>query len=206
VSETAQDRRAQLQAELEELERQEREEAEERRRSEELARREQALTPEQQQRAEELEAKANEELDREYPQAWKPKANLGHPQQLVGAVIGINPMVGPSPQFGTYSAAIELRTVAGDEWTVWAPHSGAIFSQLVRLKIQPHEVIAVRYRGSRESQSSGFTYDDYRLVRVEGDGAGDPDWIDYDQLAAQREAPQLPPAPAATEPDDDIPF
>lgn len=204
---TTDERAAALRAELAEIERQEQERAAQERQAAELARREQ-MAPELAQEASEWEAKANEELEREFPESWKPQKNREHPAQVVGKVIRIEPAIGPS-DFGTYSAAIEIVTTAMDRWTVWAPHSGAIYQAMMRLRLQPGEMVAIRYRGKKESQRNpGQSYQDFRLVVLDRENeAGE--WIDYEQLtleAGARERREIgPPVPTDGE-HDDIPF
>jgi hypothetical protein len=197
-------RAEELRAELAEIERKEAEQAEQQRQQEQVERRERKLTPDQQAEAADLLERANEALERQYPAAWLPHKNQEQPRQIVGKVLRINPRVGPSPVYGTYSAAIEVLTTEHDEWTVWANEGGALYSQLVRQRIQPGDVIGVRYRGKKQSTTSAFEYQDYRLIRL--DDEEQSSWVDYDQLAREREQPQLPPAAGETETEDDIPF
>jgi hypothetical protein len=173
----------QLKAELAQREQEEREQAEAARRQE-VAEREAQLEPEQRAKKEET-----------------------HPTELIGLVLRIDPRVGPSKAYGTYSAVIELRTLEQQEWTVWCNEGGALYAQLVRLRIQPGEVVAIAYRGKKVSEATGFSYHDIRLVRVDQDEEGLPAAeVNYDALRRDRETPALPEGDAAPEPHDDIPF
>lgn len=206
MTEQTADRRAQLQAELARIEQQEREQQEAARKQQQ-AELDAKLDPEMRQRKTAIEQRAREQLDREWPPAWTPqKPAENHPQELVGLVLRIDPRVGPSKTFGTYSAVIELRATDGKEWTIWANEGGAMYAQLVRLRIQPGEVIGVRYRGKKESESNpGQSYHDFRLVRVdEDDQPAQP--VDYDALTRDREPAALPEGEAAPAADDGIPF
>ncbi len=203
---SAEDRKRQLQAELEQLQEQERQETEARQRAEQ-AERDAQLDPATREQKEAIERRAKEELDREFPPAWMPqKSGSKDPAEIIGLVLRIDPRVGPSKTFGTYSAVIEVRATDGREWTVWANESGAMYAQLVRLRIQPGEVVAIRYRGLKESSANpGQSYHDFRLVRVEDDeGPAQP--VDYDALQRGRDTPALPEGDQAPRPDDDIPF
>jgi hypothetical protein len=199
-------RRQELQAQLDQLAAQEKAEAEERRRREQ-AEREAQLDPALREQKEAIEKRASAALDREFPPAWMPqKTGTGHPDQIVGLVLRIDPRVGPSKTFGTYSAVVEVRATDGTEWTVWCNESGALYAQLFRLRLQPGDVIAIRYRGMKQSQSNpNQSYHDFRLVRVEDDeGPARP--VDYDALQRNQDMPALPEGEEAPKPDDDIPF
>jgi hypothetical protein len=212
VTNTAEDRRAQLEAELAQLEAQEKAQAEEQRRQE-LAKKEAELPPEMRAQKQNLEAKANEVLEREFPPAWLPQKNKDDPELIVGLVLRIDPRVGPSKTWGTYSAVVEVRATDGREWTLWCNEGGALHNQLTRQRIQPGEVIAAKYRGKKDSLANpGQSYHDFRLARLEDDSQPAAP-VDYDALARAQgggEQPALPaatPAPAsAPPPDDDIPF
>jgi hypothetical protein len=197
-------RRQEIQAELAQLEQAEHEQAEQRRRQEQ-AERDAQLDPARREMRAELERRADEELDKQYPQSWTPqKQGSDHPPKLVGLVTRIDPRVGPSATYGNYSAVIELRDLDEQAWTVWANTGSALYSQLLRLRIQPGEVVAIAYRGLKPSQRNpGQSYQDFKLVRVEDDD-GEPAPVDYDALQRQ-EHPALPP-PEQAPPDDDIPF
>jgi hypothetical protein len=198
--------REQLQARLAELEKQDREQAAEKQRAEQ-AEREQQLDPATLKQKQEIDKRADEALDREYPPSWLPQKNPEQPQQIAGLVLRIDPRVGPSKTYGTYSAVIEVRATDGNTWTLWANESGAMYAQLLRLRIQPGEVIAVRYRGLKESEATpGQKYHDFRLVRVDDDQDGPAPPVDYDQLTAGQETPALPAPTNPGAPDDDIPF
>jgi hypothetical protein len=204
----ARQRKTELLAELERVEQEEHEEHT-RRAAEEQERREADLDPKQKAVREEIERRAHDALDREWPPTWSPQQRGStDPDELVGLVTRINPSVGPSRAFGTYSAVLEVKATDGREWTVWANHGGALFSQLVRLQIQPGEVVAIRYRGLKESSANpGQQYQDYRLVRVEDD-EGEPQRVDYAALVESESGqPALPPPKQQEdEADDDIPF
>ncbi len=202
---TAEQRRLELEQELAKIEAQERPEAEQQHVAE-LAEKEASLDPATREQKLKIEQQASEQLDREFPPVWMPQKDTGHPDTIVGLVLRIDPRVGPSATFGTYSAVIEVRTTAGTEWTVWCNESGALYAQLTRLRVQPGEVVAIRYRGKKESQANpGQSYHDFRLVRVEDDeGPAAP--VDYDALQRGRETPALPEGEQAPKPDDDIPF
>jgi integrase len=203
---TADERRRQLEAELARIKEQEAAEAEELRLKEE-ANREAQLDPVTKNQKEAIERRAREALDREFPPAWMPqKQGSKDPPELIGLVLRIDPRVGPSKTFGTYSAVIEVKATDGREWTVWANEAGALYAQLTRLRIQPGEVVGVRYRGLKEStMNPGQSYHDFRLARVEEDeGPAQP--VDYDALQHGRETPALPEGEQAPKPDDDIPF
>jgi hypothetical protein len=198
--------REQLQARLAELDQQERDDAAEKQRAVE-AEREQQLDPVTLKQKQEIDKRADAALDREFPESWLPQKNPDHPRQIAGLVLRIDPRVGPSKGFGTYSAVVEIRATDGREWTAWANEGGALYMQLVRLRIQPGEVIAVRYRGKKESlQNPGQSYQDFRLVRVEDDQDGPAAPIDYDALTKGQETPALPAPENAPQTDDDIPF
>jgi hypothetical protein len=195
--------RQELHARLDAIDREEREKAEQQRREEQAAS-DAALPPEKREQKETIENLGRAALDREYPDAWQPQKNSEHPQELTGLVLRIDPRVGPSKAWGTYSAIIEMQTTDGREWSLWANEGGVMHNQLTRLRIQPGEVIAVRYRGKVESKANpGQHYQDFRLVRVEDDGPAAP--IDYDALERSRATPALP-APEQPPVDDDIPF
>lgn len=198
-------RRQELEAELRELAEKERAEAQEQQ-ALKAKEREAQMDPDMRARKAVIEEQANQELDREFPPAWTPhKQGSDHPAQIVGLVERIDPRVGPSRTFGTYSAVLEIRATDGQTWTVWANEQGALYAQMVRLRIQPGEVVAIRYRGKKESeQNPGWSYHDYRMVRVGDDGPAQP--VDYDQLARSHDQPALPEGEAAPQPDDDIPF
>lgn len=204
MSETIEERKQRMQAELAELEREQREHAEQERRQR-VAEQQAQLDPALAAQANEIEKQARDALDREFPSPWRPhKADSTDPAELVGMITRIEPSVGPSPQFGTYSAAIEVMTTTGEAWTIWAEHRGVIFNQMRRLRLQPGELIGIRYLGKKHSDASGFTYNNFRLVRV--DDHTDPAPVDYDHLTTADEQPALPPASNAAAPDDDIPF
>jgi hypothetical protein len=198
--------REQLQARLAELEAQEREQAAEKQRQEQ-AEREQQLDPVTLKQKQEIDKRADEALDREYPPSWLPQKHTDQPKQIAGLVLRIDPRVGPSKTFETYSAVLEVRATDGKEWTIWANEGGALYEQMLRLRVQPGEVIAIRYRGLKESQATpGQKYHDFRLVRVNEDQDGPAPPVDYDQLTKGRETPALPAPENQAQPDDDIPF
>jgi hypothetical protein len=206
VTETAEQRKAELLAELEQVEREQREQERQR---EEQERREAEATVDPKQKAirEEIELRAREALDREWPPSWSPqKPNSRDPDELVGLVTRIDPRVGPSKTFGTFSAVLEVKATDGREWTVWCNEGGALYAQLLRLRIQPGDVIAIRYRGLKNSEANpGQQYQDFRLVRVEED-EGEPQRVDYDALQRSQDEPAALPPPEEAPPDDDIPF
>jgi hypothetical protein len=198
--------REQLEARLAEIKRQAEEEAAEKQRAEQ-AEREQKLDPTTLAQKQEIDAAADKALDREYPDSWQPHKTSDHPKQINGLVLRIDPRVGPSKVYGTYSAVIELRATDGREWTIWCNEGGAMYQQLLRLRIQPGEVIAIRYRGKKESlQNPGQSYQDYRLVRVDDDQDGPAAPVDYDQLTRGQVTPALPAPENTPQSDDDIPF
>jgi hypothetical protein len=205
-TETIDERERKARAELEKIER-ERREAERRQQEQQRLEAEQALDPEKRALRDEIERRAKEALDREWPPSWQPhKAESGHPHELVGIVLRIDPRVGPSAAFGTYSATIELKATDEREWTIWANEGGVLHAQLLRQRIQPGELVGVRYLGKKPSQSNpDRSYQDYRLARVEDDA--EPQQVDYDALQrSQNEPAALPPPAEAPDPDDDIPF
>jgi hypothetical protein len=206
VTTPAEQRRQQLEAELAAIQQEEQAQAEQERQRQHTMQ-EAQLDPEQRAQRTEIEKRAHQALDREYPDAWLPQKNgNSHPTEIVGLVLRIDPRVGPSKTWGTYSAVVEVRATSGQEWTVWANEGGAMYAQLVRLRVQPGEVIAVRYRGKKESaQNPGQSYHDFRLVRVE-DEEGPAAPVDYDQLQRTTEPAALPEGDQAPKPDDDIPF
>lgn len=206
MSADAERRRQELEAELAALERQEREQAEQQR-LQEQAERDARLDPELREQKDAIERLADAALEREYPPAWLPQkaSENNHPDRVVGLVLRIDPRVGPSPAFGTYSAVVEVRATDGREWTLWCNEGGALYQQLLRLRLQPGEVVAAQYRGKRESQRNpGQSYQDFRLVRVD-DGESPAAPVDYDALQRGQEAAALPPPADPPEPDD-IPF
>jgi YD repeat-containing protein len=217
VSESADERRARLLDELEQIEHEERAEQEhqaargrqdaEEDRHQEAEQQTAALRPDQKAVRDEIERRGHEALDRDWPPAWSPhKPGSQHPNELVGMVMRIDPRVGPSKTFGTYSAVVELKATDSREWTIWCNEGGALHAQLVRQRIQPGEVIAVRYRGLKDSEAHpGQRYQDYRLVRVEEDD-GEPQQVDYDALERSKEGPAALPPAKEEAPDDDIPF
>lgn len=198
-------RRQELEAELARLADEEREQAD-RRRVEEQTQRDAQLDPELLARKTEIERRADEALEREFPAAWLPqKPEKGHPAKLVGLVLRIDPRVGPSA-YGGYSAVIEVQATDGQEWTLWANESGAMYAQLVRLRIQPGEVIAVKYKGLKDSeQNPGQRYHDFKLARIDEDETPSAP-IDYEALQRNRETPALPAPEQAPDVDSDIPF
>ena len=209
---SAGERKAELLAELERVKQEEHEEEHrqaERERGQEAEQHTAALDPKQKAIREEIERRADEALDREWPTSWQPhKQGSQDPHKLVGLVTRIDPSVGPSKTFGTYSAVIELKATDSHEWTIWANQGGALYEQLVRLRVQPGEVVAVHYRGLKPSERNpGQSYQDFRLVRVEED-EGEPQRVDYDALERSEEVPAALPAPQEETPggDDDIPF
>jgi hypothetical protein len=155
---------------------------------------------------EEIELRADEALDKEFPPAWLPqKSKSGHPEKIVGLVLRINPKVGPSKVYRTYSAVVEVRATDAREWTVWMNQSGALYAQLLRLRIQPGEMVAIKYRGLKESeQNPGQSYHDFRLARVEDDETPAAP-VDYDTLQ-RTETPALPAPEQEQQAEDDIPF
>jgi hypothetical protein len=167
------------------------------------------LTPEERQKLEELreiEQRGREQLDRQYPPMWNPSKNAEHPSEIAAAQVRrIDVNVGPSRDFGTYAAVIEIRDGQGRDWSIWANKPDSpLWHQLFRLKLQPGDVIALRDLGKRPSKRDpSRQVHDVRMVRV-GDDNG-PEAIDYDKL---ERAPQSPPPPerSQSEPDDDIPF
>jgi hypothetical protein len=200
-------REAELRAELEKIER-ERREAERQQQEERRLEAEAALDPEKRALRDEIERRAKEALDREWPPSWQPhKAESGHPHELVGIVLRIDPRVGPSAAFGTYSAVIELKATDEHKWTIWANEGGVLHAQLLRQRVQPGELVGVRYLGKKPSQANpDRSYQDYRLARVTEDDA-EPELVDYDALQRQHGEPAaLPPPAEQPDPDDDIPF
>lgn len=168
------------------------------------------LPPEEREKLEqlrEIEERGIEKLDRQYPVAWNPLKSSEHPNPIKAALIlRIDPNVGPSPTYGTYSAVLEIRDGQGREWSVWCPKpSSKLWNTLLRLRLQPGEVVALRDNGMRPSKfDPARKVHDVDLVRV-GDDTG-PEPIDYDKLERAPEAPAEPEPQAAAEPDDDIPF
>jgi hypothetical protein len=200
-------KRRELEAQLAELEQNEREQAEQQRQAEQ-AERDAQLDPELRTQKEELERRAHAALEREFPPAWSPqKRGSDHPSELVGLVLRVDPRVGPSPTYGTYSAVIELRATHGKEWTIWCNEGGALYAQLVRLRVQPGEVVAVRYGGLRDSTANpGQSYHHFKLARVEDDDQPAAP-VDYDALQRGKETPALPvPEQVPADIDDDIPY
>ena len=115
--------------------------------------------------------------------------------------------MGPSKVYGTYAAVIEVRTTDEAEWTIWANEGGALYAQLLRLRLQPGEIVAAKYRGMKASEANvGQNYHDFRLARVGDDDDGPAPPIDYDQLQHGKETPALPAGETAPQTDDDIPF
>ena len=206
---TSEARRQELEAELAAIAERERREAESQQQQLQAERVAQ-LDPEMRKKKELIEQRAREALDREWPPAWQPqKPEAGHPAEIIGLVLRIDPRVGPSKTWGTYSAVVEIRGTDGKEWTVWANETGALYAQLVRLRVQPGEVVAIRWRGKKPSQQNpNQSYHDFRLVRVDEDHEGPARPVDYEALERNRETPALPAPEQAPQPstDDDIPF
>jgi hypothetical protein len=169
-----------------------------------------ALTPDQQQTLkalQEVEQRGREQLNRKFPAAWNPENNGDHPREIPAAIITrIYPHVGPSPNFGTYSAVIEVRDGQGREWSVWCNKpDGKLWNALLRLRLQPGEVIALRDNGMRPSKwDPARRVHDIDIVRV-GEDAG-PQPVDYDKLDSAPATTAQPEAAPAPMPDDDIPF
>jgi hypothetical protein len=211
-----QTRRAELQAELAELERVESESPQsgEARTAHaspvSVAPDPAALTQEQQRSLkalQEVEQRGREQLDRKFPAAWNPLNNPDHPKVIPAALIlRIDPHVGPSPNYGTYSAVIELRDGQGREWSVWANKPDSkLWNTLLRLKLQPGEVVAVRDNGKRPSKwDPAKSVHDIDLVRVEDDTGPQP--VDYDRLERAPRMSATTEAVATATADDDIPF
>jgi hypothetical protein len=174
-----------------------------------------SLTPEQQKALaalREIEEHGREQLDRKYPTAWNPAKSPEHPKEIPAAIIiRIDPNVGPSP-YGGFSAVLEIRDGQGREWSIWcnkptSPDDGGskLWNTLLRLKLQPLEVIALRDNGSRPSERDpNKTVHDITLVRV-SDETG-PERVDYDELQRAPEVPVQTERKPEPEPDDDIPF
>jgi hypothetical protein len=132
--------------------------------------------------------------------------------RIVGLVLRIDPKVGPSPVYSTYSAVVEVQATDAKEWTVWMNYGSALYEQLLRLRIQPGELVGIKYRGKKPSQRNpGQDYYDFKLARVSEHDEPAPE-VDYDELKRAQKPPELPPGetapPAGDEvpPDDDIPF
>jgi hypothetical protein len=177
-------RQRELQAELEHVERAQRAQAEVERRARE-AERQATLSPQDAAKVAEVERRADELLERDWAEAWAPsKPEKQHPQTIIGRIVEINPRSGPS-QHGTYSAIVTVRTLHGYEWAIWCNEGSALWTQLVRLRLQPGDDIACRYKGMKISHSTGNEYHDHRLVRLGGDDGTDAARVDYDQLAAR---------------------
>lgn len=209
-AETLEQQQQRLRDALEQLEQQQREQAEHERQLQQAARQAE-LSPELQAQAAEIERLAKEELDRDYPPPWKP-ADSSHPQELVGMIERINPSVGPSPEYGTFSMVIEIATITNERWSVWAQHGtpehpGVIYSSMIRSRLQPGEIIAIRHLGMKRSDSTGFEYRNFKVRRVTLDRDSEPGRVDYDQLTKQTQEQAALPAPAtAGDEPDDIPF
>jgi hypothetical protein len=168
------------------------------------------LTPEQRQaldKLREIEDRGREQLNRKFPVAWNPLKDETHPSEIAAAlVLRIDPNVGPSPNFGTYSAMIEIRDGQGREWSVWCPKPlSKLWNTLLRLRLQPGDVIALRDNGMRASKwDSARRVHDIDMVRV-GDDIGSQD-IDYDKLDRALEVPAQQPEAQSGDEEDDIPF
>jgi hypothetical protein len=205
-------RRQELEAELARLDEDKRQEAEKARQAEQ-AEREAKLTPELRAEKAELERRADEALDRQYPPAWLPQKDKAHPERIVGLVLRIDPKVGPSPTYGTYSAVVEVQATDAKEWTIWMNYGSALYEQLLRLRIQPGELIGLKYKGKKPSQRNpGQDYHDFKLARVTEHDEPAPE-IDYDELKRAQQPRELPPGDTGSQtegetppPDDDIPF
>jgi hypothetical protein len=147
-------------------------------------------------------------LDRQFPVMWNPLKSPEHPNEIPAALITrIDPHVGPSRDFGTYAAVLEIRDSHGREWSVWANKpDGALWHQLLRLKLQPGDVIALRDNGRRPSKRDpNRKVRDVVMRRVGDDTGADP--IDYGTIERVPEVPAPPPqAQQQCDDGDDIPF
>jgi hypothetical protein len=205
-TETDTDTVARLRAELEQAER-DAAEAKRREHQQQLDVQVASLPPELQAQAADLEQRLAEQLDQDFPPAWKPtKPAEGHPLEIFGLVERVDLNVGPSPAYGTYSAVMQITTTKGERWSVWAQHGGVIFQQMRRARVQPGDVIGIRYVGTKRSEASGFTYQNYRLAK-EGDQALGGR-VDYDEPlpVGPGNQQQLPVGNGQADADDDIPF
>jgi hypothetical protein len=89
---------------------------------------------------------------------------------------------------------------------VWANKpDGKLWNQLLRLKLQPGEVIALRDNGKRPSKRNPkYTVHDVDMVRVSDDTGPEP--VDYDKLERAPEVAKQKEPAAEPAPNDDIPF
>jgi hypothetical protein len=168
------------------------------------------LTPDQQQALaalREVGQRGRTALDRKFPTAWSPSKNPEHPVEIAAALVTrIEPHGGPSTTFRTYSAVVEIRDGQGREWAIWCNKpDGKLWNTLLRLRLQPGDVIALHDNGRRPSQRDpSRTVHDIDLVRIGDDTGGGQ--IDYDKLDRAPEVPVPTPEQRPPDPDDDIPF
>jgi hypothetical protein len=147
-------------------------------------------------------ARLREEADRDYPDAWIPKAEG---DELLGRIVSLRPAVqtayGPAP-------VVELEDPLGTTWSVWLLHT-VLRRAFERERPALGELVLIRYVGKVQPDGGGPAYEHYRLVVDRKAEGGEPDWVGMaerygDESAADRVARDNDDRPPPG--DEDVPF
>jgi hypothetical protein len=110
----------------------------------------------------------HEQADREYGQAWIPRA-AG--DELLGRVTEVRPVVhtayGPAP-------VVEIEDPVHAAWSVWLVHT-VLRREFERQQPKVGERILIRYLGAVRPEG-GAPYESYRLIVDRVDENNDIDW------------------------------
>ncbi len=144
-----------------------------------------------------------EELERDYPEAWRPKPG----DKLVGELVHVEERDGG---YGAYPV-LTIRDQDGKDWAWHGMHSVAR-GEVGRLQPRIGERLGVKYLGKLTGKTAGTTYHGWkvRAERVPGttvdlaaygrddEGVGDPPLPDEPPFdwSARTEEPPLPDSPA----------
>jgi hypothetical protein len=120
----------------------------------------------------------------ELPEAWKP--HDGSPATLVGEVIA-ETEIPYKDRNGVEQTcpAFVVRDGNGKEWTVATFHSvlrNELLEHPQRGRLQPHDWVAIHYRGQRTSET-GTDYHAYRVAVERPDPPAEPN--EYDPATAE---------------------
>jgi hypothetical protein len=110
-----------------------------------------------------------EELDRGFPEAWRPET-AG--DKIIGTLVAVD--VGHTAKYGQKKIAVLEDVVTKERKAVWLMHT-ALVSQFQRAAPAIGEMVAVRYDGKQTSQDGQNEYDAY-VVRVDRPKDTTVDW------------------------------
>jgi hypothetical protein len=93
----------------------------------------------------------------DYPDAWRPDLDEGHPNPLVGEIIDRRQA---TTRRDTEETVLVIRTVDGAVWSLWL--LGAVLQRELG-DVRPRTEVAVRWLGMRPN-ADGVQYRSYRVA------------------------------------------